>query len=170
MKTMENREMENGHHSIHSHNHGPHPQTEEKISSTSLALSATLHCLLGCGIGEVVGTIIGIGLGLGNTSTLIIGVTLGFIFGFVLGMRPLLKAKFTYNQAFKQVLIAEGASIVAMETAEVLVEVYTPGVMSAGLFDALFWIGMLLALGAGFIAAFPINYYLVRRGVRHQHE
>ncbi len=56
-----------------------------------------------------------------------------------------------------------------METTEVLVEVYTPGVMSAGLSSPLFWGGMLLALSAGFIAAWPVNYWLVGMGIRHVH-
>lgn len=56
-----------------------------------------------------------------------------------------------------------------METFEVLVEVYTPGVMEAGLTSWLFWAGMLLALTVAFIAAFPVNYVLVGRGIRHIH-
>ncbi len=56
-----------------------------------------------------------------------------------------------------------------METAEVLVEVYVPGVMTAGLGSLIFWSGMLLALTVGFIAAFPVNYYLVGKGIRHVH-
>ena len=65
--------------------------------------------------------------------------------------------------------MAEGLSIAVMETAEVLAEVYTPGVMNAGLSDGIFWIGMVLALMAGFVAAYPVNYVLVKRGVRHCH-
>jgi putative flippase GtrA len=118
---------------------------------------------------KVAGTCIRIGLGLDNATTLLLAITLGFVFGFALSIKPLLKAEFTFKQAFKQMLIAEGASILVMEAAEALVEVYTPDVMSAGLSDAVFWMGMVLALGAGFVAAFPINYYLVRKGVRHQH-
>jgi hypothetical protein len=41
--------------------------------------------------------------------------------------------------------------------------------MSAGLTDSIFWIGMLAALIVGFIAAYPVNLILVKRGVRHQH-
>jgi hypothetical protein len=69
----------------------------------------------------------------------------------------------------KQVLVAEALSIAVMETAEVLVEVYTPGVMSAGLSSPLFWAGMLLALTAGFVAAFPVNCVLVGMGIRRHH-
>ena len=151
----------NKHHAHHDHH--------EKESYVKLALSTTLHCLLGCGLGEVVGMVIATALGLGNVSSIALAVTLGFVFGFVLGMRPLLKARFSFARAFKTVLIAEGLSIAVMETAEVLVEVYTPGVMSAGLTDGVFWWGMLLALVAGFVAAFPVNYILVGRGIRHQH-
>ena len=134
-----------------------------------LAISATAHCLLGCGIGEVVGVIIGVALALSNVATLVLAVTLGFVFGFALGLVPLVRAGFGRSRAIKQVLVAEGLSIVVMETAEVLVEVYTPGVMEAGLSSPVFWMGMLLALTAGFAAAYPVNYVLVGRGIRHQH-
>jgi len=100
---------------------------------------------------------------------MILAILLGFIAGFALGMRPLLKAKFSFKKAFKQVLIAEGLSIVVMETAEALIQVYTPGVIHATMSDRIFWVGMLLSLVAGFLAAYPINYYMVKKGYRHNH-
>ena len=115
------------------------------------------------------GIVIGVALGLTTIVTIVLAVSLGFVFGFALGLIPLLKAGFSTSRAFKQVLAAEGLSIAVMETAEVLVEVYTPGVMQAGLASGLFWGGMLLALAAGFIAAFPVNYILVGKGIRHVH-
>ena len=151
------------------HKHGHlHDQAEEQ-SQVKLAFSATVHCLLGCGIGEVVGVIIGTALLMTNINTLILAVSLGFMFGFILGMRPLLKAGFNLKRAFKTVFIVEGLSIAVMEATEVLVQVYTPGVMEAGLTSSIFWAGMLLAMTAGFIAAYPVNYYLVGKGIRHQH-
>ncbi len=108
-------------------------------------------------------------LGLAMVPSIALAVSLGFVFGFVLGMRPLLKHGYSFNNAFKQVLIAEGLSILFMETAEVLVEVYTPGFMQAGLLDPILWVGMLFALTAGFIAAWPINLIMVKKGYRHQH-
>ena len=151
----------------HNHQH-QHDQGKEP-SRIKLAFSATLHCLLGCGIGEVLGIIIGTSLAMSNMNTLILAVGLGFVFGIILGIRPLLKAGFNLKKAFKTVLIAEGLSIVVMEATEVLVEVYTPGVMEAGLTSWIFWAGMLLAMTAGFIAAYPVNYYLIGKGVRHYH-
>ncbi len=149
------------------HIHTEH--NDKEVSYFRLAFSATLHCLLGCGLGEVAGMIIGTMLAMDNHSTMILAIILGFIGGFGLGIIPLKRAGFSWKFAIKQVFIAEGLSIAVMETFEVLVQVYTPGVMEAGLTDAIFWYGMLLGLIAGFIAAYPINYIFVKKGVRHMH-
>jgi hypothetical protein len=151
------------------HNHHGLENKENRQSHSRLAVSATVHCLIGCGLGEVAGMIIGTALSFNNTSMIILAVVLGFVFGFILGIRPLLKAGFTYKRAFKQVLIAEGLSIAVMESAEVLTEVYIPGVMQAHLHEPIFWIGMVLALIAGFLAAYPVNFYMIKRGIKHQH-
>lgn len=148
---------------------GKHETDGDKISNLRLAFSATLHCLIGCGLGEVAGMVIGTALSLSTHTTMVIAIIFGFIGGFGLGIIPLLKAGYSWTKAFKQVLVAEGLSIAVMETFEVLVQIYTPGVMEAGLSDMIFWIGMGLGLVAGFIAAFPVNYWFVKRGIRHQH-
>jgi len=134
-----------------------------------LAFSATVHCLVGCGLGEILGMVIGTWLNMTNVSTMLLAIILGAVLGLLFGMVPLLKAGYSIKLALKQVLVAEGLSIAVMETVEVLVQVYTPGVMDAHLNDWLFWKGMLLGLVAGFIAAFPVNYYFVKNGIRHQH-
>ena len=113
--------------------------------------------------------IIGTALSLSNVSTIILALLLGFVFGFVLGLRPLLRAGFDFSRAMRQVLVAEGLSIAVMESAQVLAQVYTPGVMDAGLLSGVFWLGMGLALIAGYLAAFPVNFYLVGKGIRHVH-
>jgi hypothetical protein len=146
-----------------------HTHTIENPGTFKLAFSATLHCLIGCGLGEVAGMVIGTMLLMSNHSTMILAIILGFVGGFGLGVVPLKKAGYTWKAAFKQVLVAEGLSIAVMETFEVLVQVYTPGVMDAGLTNGIFWLGMLLGLIAGFIAAFPVNYIFVKKGIRHQH-
>lgn len=168
--------MSHEHHHEHHHHdheghehHGHHHHHDEEISDVRLATSATLHCLMGCGLGEIVGMLIAMNLGMALVPSIVLAVSLGFVFGFVLGMRPLLKHGYSFSNAFKQVLIAEGLSIVFMETAEVLIQVYTPGVMQAGLLDPILWGGMLLALTAGFIAAWPVNLIMVKKGYRHEH-
>ena len=109
-------------HSYSAHEHGTHhTQENSEPSVRRLAFSATVHCLLGCGTGEVLGMILGTALGLSNVATIVLAVVLGFIGGFALGVIPLLRAKFTFRRAFKQVLVAEGLSIAVMETVDVLV-------------------------------------------------
>ena len=158
---MQNQNRE---HHLHDHHH-----EKNVISDARLATSATLHCLLGCGLGEIVGMLIAMELGLAMVPSIALAVSLGFVLGFILGMRPLRKHGYSFTNAFKQVLLAEGLSIIFMETAEVLVEIYTPGFMQAGLFDPILWGGMVLALTAGFMAAWPVNLIMVKRGYRHVH-
>jgi hypothetical protein len=157
------------HHSHHLHHTHTSNQKRVKENHFWLAFSATWHCLIGCGLGEILGMVIGTWQGMSNASTMILALSLGAVLGLLFGMLPLLRAGFSVKRALKQVLIAEGLSIVVMETVEVLVQVYTPGVMEAHLTDWIFWKGMLMGLTAGFIAAFPVNYLFVRKGIRHQH-
>ena len=177
---MEHDHQDHGHHAHHeAHDHGEshgehdhqdaHEDPLTKGEQAKLAASATLHCLLGCGLGEVVGIIIGKSLGLSSVQTIILAVSLGFVFGFGLGLIPLLRAGFQFRGAVRQVLIAEGLSIAVIEATEVLVELNVPGVMSSGLSSPVFWLGMGLALAAGFVAAWPVNYWLVGKGIRHTH-
>ena len=151
------------------HDHSDNAHLPDNASQLSLAHSATWHCLMGCGLGEVLGVIIGTALELPIMNTMILAVVLGFVLGFIFGLRPLLRAGFDFSRAIHQVFIAETLSIVVMEATQVLVQVYTPGVMQAGLLSWIFWLGMALALVAGYAAAFPVNYVLVGRGIRHIH-
>ena len=159
----------NAAHSMHEHHKMDHTTKTETNKNFILALNATLHCLIGCGIGEVLGMIIGTALNMSMVDTTILSVIMGFVAGLSLGVLPLLKAKFTLKNAFKTVLIGEGLSIVVMEAFEVLTQWMIPGVMEAHLTDVIFWIGMAAALVVGFVAALPVNYVMIRRGVRHQH-
>jgi hypothetical protein len=96
-------------------------------------------------------------------------LALGFVFRFALAMVPLLRAGFSVGRALRQVLLADALSIAVMEGVEVLVALYTPGVMEAHVTHPRFWGGMALGLAAGFVAAYPVNYLFVSRGIRHQH-
>ena len=151
------------------HDHSDNAHLPDNASQLSLAHSATWHCLMGCGLGEVVGFIIGTALELPIVQTMVLALSLGFVFGFIFGLRPLLRAGYDFRRAVRQVFIAETLSIVVMEATQVLVQVFTPGVMQAGLLSWIFWLGMGLALVAGYIAAFPVNYVLVGKGIRHVH-
>jgi len=138
-------------------------------SNINLAIQATLHCLAGCGIGEVAGMVISTAFALPNFYSIIISIILGFIGGLLLGIVPLKKHGFGIMKALKIVMAAEGLSITVMTIFEVLAELAIPGVMSAHLSEGIFWVGMLAALLVGFIAALPVNYIMISRGLNHRH-
>ena len=134
-----------------------------------LAINATFHCLLGCGLGEISGMVIGQLLDLAMAPTMVIALSLGFIGGIALGIVPLLRRNFSLPSALKTVILGEGLSIVVMESFELLTQMVVPGVMAAGLTDAIFWLGMAAGLVVGFFAALPVNYAMIRKGIRHVH-
>ena len=157
----------NSHHVIQQeHFHYVQPKS---VSNFNLAVNATLHCLLGCFIGEVVGLIISIIIGLATLESTILAVILGFIFGLFLGVRPLLKRGYKFKEAIRIIFLGEGISIAIMEGFEVLFMVLVPGVMEAGILNILFWAGMIGGLAIGFVAALPINYTMIKKGMRHLH-
>jgi putative flippase GtrA len=150
-------------------NHHQHLHPESTASDWRLALSATVHCLVGCGLGDLVGMTLGTGLGLSNLGTNLLAIALGVLGGFVLGIIPWLRVGYGMARAARLVLVTEGLSIAVMEGTDILVQSQLHIVKNGHLADPMFWLGMALALGAGFLAAFPVNYWLVRRGVQHAH-
>lgn len=133
----------------------------------SMAISATLHCLLGCSIGEIGGLIIGTLFALSNGLTIAISIVLAFVTGYILSTRALLKHGLSFRQAFRVVLAADTLSILVMEIVDNFVMAAVPGAMNAGLNNILFWVTMPISLTIAFVAAVPVNYYLLQRGKGH---
>lgn len=138
-------------------------------SHRKLAFEATTHCLTGCGFGDVLGVIIGTTLKLPYIQNIILGIILGFILGYAFGIYPLVKSGMKLFQPTKIVATTETLSILVMETGEALTEWHFPGLKSAGLTHFRYWAGLIVSLTVGFVIAFPLNWYLVKRGVRHIH-
>ena len=133
----------------------------------TMAASATLHCLTGCAIGEILGLLIGTAAGLSTGVTLALAVALAFLFGYALSTLPLLQAGLGFIAALSVVFAADTLSIATMEVVDNLVMALIPGAMDAGLVNPLFWVSMMLALSAAFVAAYPVNRYLLARGKGH---
>lgn len=133
----------------------------------SMAASATLHCLTGCAIGEILGLMIGTAVGLGTGATIALSVALAFLFGYTLSSLPLLRTGLTFGAALRLVLAADTVSILTMEVVDNLVMAVIPGAMDAGLVNAVFWVSMAISLVAAFVAAYPVNRNLLRRGKGH---
>jgi hypothetical protein len=133
----------------------------------SMAANATLHCLTGCAIGEIAGLMIGTAAGLSTGVTVALAVGLAFLFGYALSTLPLIKAGLGFFAALSVVFAADTLSIATMELVDNLVMALIPGAMDSGLVNPVFWIGMMIALTAAFIAAFPVNRYLIDKGKGH---
>jgi hypothetical protein len=132
-----------------------------------LAFSATLHCFTGCALGEIAGMAIGTALGWGNAATIALAIVLAFAFGYALSMRPLLAAGLPVKKALTLALAADTVSVATMEVVDNLVMLAIPGAIDAGLGDALFWASLALALALAFVAALPVNRWLLARGRGH---
>jgi hypothetical protein len=131
------------------------------------AFSATLHCLTGCAIGEVLGMVIGTMFGWGNFATIVLAIVLAFFFGYGLTMLPLLRSGMALGAVLPLAFASDTLSITVMEIVDNLIIVVIPGAMDAGLGSLLFWASLAFALAVAFVAAFPVNRYLISRGKGH---
>lgn len=147
--------------------HHPHHGTDHAAPTRAMALAATLHCLTGCAIGEVTGLVVGTATGLGSAPTIALSVALAFGFGFALSALPLLRTRLGVGAALGIVAAADTLSITTMEVVDNAVMATIPGAMDAGLADAVFWVGMTIALVAAGAAAYPVNRWLLGRGRGH---
>jgi hypothetical protein len=132
-----------------------------------MALDATRHCLTGCAIGEILGLAVGAQLDLSNAITIALSIVLAFVFGYSLTLVPLLRGGMALAVAAGITFVADTVSITVMEVVDNAVVVVIPGAMDAGLNDLLFWGSLVISLIAAFIAAYPVNLWLISRGRGH---
>jgi len=154
------------HHDGHDvHADGTHGPSARSLNRT--AFQATTHCLTGCAIGEVLGMVIGTALGLSNLLTIIIAVLLAFAFGYALTLIPLMRANMPFGMALGLAFASDTASITLMEIVDNAIMLVIPGAMDAGLSSALFWGSLAFSLVIAGAAAFPLNRWLISRGLGH---
>jgi hypothetical protein len=134
---------------------------------TKTAISATLHCLTGCAIGEVLGMVISTAANLSNLTTIIISTALAFIFGYTLTTLPLLKSGLSFKAALGIAFASDTLFIGTMEVVDNTIIAAIPGALYATLSQPLFWASLLLSLVIAFIAAVPVNRFLLARGKGH---
>ncbi len=148
--------------------HCEHQQVKSDTAAT--AATVTLHCLAGCSIGEFIGLAIGVQLGLSVVATITLATTLAFITGFALTLYPLVYRRgMTVALAFKTVWLGEVISISVMEIAMNTTDYLVGGMSANSMLDAIFWIGFAAALIAGYICAYPVNFYMVKRNMPRCH-
>jgi hypothetical protein len=134
---------------------------------TGVAIAATLHCLTGCAIGEVAGMAVGTALGLSNLATIVLSILLAFVFGYGLTSMPLLRAGLALAAVIPIALASDTFSIATMEVVDNGVVLVVPGALEAGLGTLLFWGSLAFSLAVAFVAAVPVNRWLIGRGKGH---
>ncbi|MGQ0841933.1 DUF4396 domain-containing protein, partial [Actinokineospora sp.] len=86
---------------------------------------------------------------------------------YALTMRGVLRAGVDLRQAVKVALAADTVSIAVMEIVDNAVMVAIPGAMDAGVTGWLFWAALAFALGVAFVVTWPINRWMIGRGLGH---
>jgi len=141
------------------------PASRSALNRT--ALSATVHCLTGCAIGEILGMVLGNALRLTTWMTVVLSVGLAFLFGYSLTMLPLLRNGLGLATALTLAFASDTASITLMELVDNVIMLFIPGAMEAGLGTLLFWGSLAASLIIAGAIAFPLNRWLISRGMGH---
>jgi hypothetical protein len=148
----------------HAHHHAHHG------GPWLLAAQATLHCLTGCVIGEVGGLAIGVSLGLAAWQTILLATLLAYASGITLGLLPVMRSRAIGALAALRIIwVGEVVSIGVMELAMNFADYQMGGMAAPSILSWMFWRGILVAVPAGFLAAWPVNYWLLRRELKGCH-
>jgi hypothetical protein len=115
----------------------------------------------------VLGIVIGTALGWSNVATIVLAIVLAFFFGYGMTILPLLRSGMALGAVLPLAFASDTLSITVMEIVDNLIIVVIPGAMDAGLGSLLFWGSLAFALAVAFVAAFPVNRYLISRGKGH---
>lgn len=151
------------------HDHSAHQAHAQHgiAGGWSGAARITLHCLTGCAIGEWIGLTIGVLLGLETAPRVALAIVLAYLSGFTLTLYPLMRGGMAFRQAFKIVWIGEAVSIAAMEVVMNLVDYHLGGMRRGmSLMHPQYWIAFSAAAVAGYLAAWPVNYWLLKSSVK----
>ena len=101
---------------------------------------------------------------------IILATGLAYLSGFALGAYPVMKRQsIGFVAAIKIIWIGEVVSIGVMEIAMNATDYYMGGITGDSIFSAVFLIAMGAALIAGFVAAWPGNYWLLNRNLKNCH-
>jgi hypothetical protein len=152
----------------HSHAHSHHGHAGGSAWRTSA--QATLHCLTGCVIGEAAGLMIGVTIGLAPWQTIVLATALSYVSGMTLGLLPVMRSQGVgLLQALRIIWIGEVISIGVMELVMNYVDYRLGGMGASSVMSWMFWRGLAFAIPAGFIAAWPANYWLLKRELKACH-
>ena len=115
----------------------------------------------------MLGVVIGTALDWGNVATIALAIVLAFFFGYSFTAVPLLRSGLAFASVAPIAFAADTFSITVMEIVDNAIILVIPGAMEAGLDEALFWGSLAFALAVAWVAAFPVNRWLISKGRGH---
>ena len=136
-------------------------------------LGSTMHCVAGDGIGIVAGAVVAAGLVLSFRPDFLLEYVLGFGFGWAFfqafAMRDM--AGGLYLRSLRMTILPELLSMNLLMTGMVLTSRFAMKSVEGGHDPTRpeFWFIMSMALIAGFVCAYPINWWLVANHLKHGH-
>jgi len=133
------------------------------------AAMITLHCLTGCLIGEWIGLACGVVLSLPSGVTAVLATVLAYASGFGLTIWPLFRRGMGFWPALTTVFVGEAVSIGVMEVAMNAVDFAMGGMGVKSLFVPRYWEALGVASVAGFLGAWPVNFWLLGRNMKSCH-
>lgn len=151
----------------------PMPHTHEAFVAVRWrqVLGSTMHCVAGDGIGILAAAVVTARIGLPMRVDLIFEYVAGFLFGWTVFQALFMRgmAGGSYAKALSSTFVPEFMSMNGVMTGMIPVMVGLMAAWPAAQSPAgpLFWFAMSLALLAGFIVAYPINWWLVSAGLKH---
>ncbi len=135
-------------------------------------VGSTVHCLAGDATGIITAAVITAALGLPMWLDLIIEYTAGFAFGLFIFQSLFMKGMMggTYGRALRNSFMPEWLSMNMMAVGMFPVMIY--GMMGRDMramepTEPLFWGVMSLGVIIGFITAYPVNVWMVSKGLKH---
>ncbi|MCB1496867.1 MAG: DUF4396 domain-containing protein [Bauldia sp.] len=151
----------------------PFPGTHERYVDARWrqVLGSTMHCVAGDGIGILVGAVIGAVIALPILADLGLEYVLGFGFGWTIFQALFMRdmAGGDYGKSLRMTFMSEFLSMNCLMGGMIVVSTLAwKGVAAAhDPLQPLFWFRMSVALMAGFVIAYPMNWWLVAHHLKH---
>ncbi len=134
-------------------------------------LGSTMHCVAGDGVGILAGAVVASYFTLSRPLEIVLEYGLGFVFGWTIFQALFMRdmAGGSYRRALGSTFLPEFLSMNLVMTGMLLIS--SLGRIAVGIpfspLTPVFWFVMSMALLAGFVTAYPMNWWLVARGLKH---
>ncbi|MCF6765820.1 DUF4396 domain-containing protein [Thiotrichales bacterium 19S3-7] len=135
------------------------------------AFNSQMHCIAGDATGVIIASVILAGFSMTNGLELIIEYILGFICGLFIFQALMMLPMYNYQyfQAVRKTIFAETVSMNFVMMGMFLIMLILTHIwpQSMNPLSLYFWFKMGMAVVVSMFTAYPINYYLVKRKLKH---